>query len=301
MPSHLHEAFLLLFRNRPALAAELLREALHVDLPGYTDVRIDSADLTDIQPAEYRADMVILLLKDKPALGIVVEVQLSVDNNKLYAWPVYVTPLRARIRRPVCLLVVAAGEHVEHWASRPIALGGGNYFLPLVLGPSGVPEITDEGRAIADPELAVMSAMAHARDPNAEKVLRIAHVAQLASEKLDAERSTMYCDLILYALPEVTRAALIAMNPAKYEYQSEFAKQYYGRGKIEGRVDLVLRQLAKRYGALSDATKALVAGAADAELEGIADRVLTASTLEEALGAVVTRQLTVELAGAAAV
>jgi len=50
MPSHLHEALLLLFRNRPALAPELLREALHVQLPDYTDVRIDSADLTDIQP-----------------------------------------------------------------------------------------------------------------------------------------------------------------------------------------------------------------------------------------------------------
>ena len=70
MPSHLHEALLLLFRNRPALAPELLREALHVQLPDYTDVRIDSADLTDIQPAEYRADLVVLLLRDTPVLGI---------------------------------------------------------------------------------------------------------------------------------------------------------------------------------------------------------------------------------------
>ena len=61
MPSLLHEALLMLFRNRPALAPELLRDTLHVALPEYTDVRIDSADLTDIQPAEYRADMVVLL------------------------------------------------------------------------------------------------------------------------------------------------------------------------------------------------------------------------------------------------
>lgn len=33
MPSQLHEALLLLFRNRPALAPELLREALDVPLP----------------------------------------------------------------------------------------------------------------------------------------------------------------------------------------------------------------------------------------------------------------------------
>jgi hypothetical protein len=71
MPSYLHEALLMLFRNRPALAPELLRDALHVSLPDYTEVRIDSADLTDIQPAEYRADLVVLLLHSTPVLGIV--------------------------------------------------------------------------------------------------------------------------------------------------------------------------------------------------------------------------------------
>ena len=35
MPSYLHEALLMLFRNRPALAPELLRDALHVELPDY--------------------------------------------------------------------------------------------------------------------------------------------------------------------------------------------------------------------------------------------------------------------------
>jgi len=43
MPSQLHEALLLLFRNRPMLAAELLRDALHVELLAYTDARIESA------------------------------------------------------------------------------------------------------------------------------------------------------------------------------------------------------------------------------------------------------------------
>src|ERR1700722_8954802 len=82
MPSHLHEALLLLFRYRQVLAPELLRDALHVELPDYTEVRIDSADLTDIQPAEYRADLVILLLHGSPVLGIVLELQLpSIDQR----------------------------------------------------------------------------------------------------------------------------------------------------------------------------------------------------------------------------
>jgi hypothetical protein len=103
MPSHLHEALLLLFRNRPALAPKLLRDALHVALPDYTEVRIDSADLTDIQPAEYRADLVILLPHGSPVLGIVLEMQLSNDEDKRYVWPVYVANLRARFRcRSAC-------------------------------------------------------------------------------------------------------------------------------------------------------------------------------------------------------
>jgi hypothetical protein len=73
MPSQLHEALLLLFRNRPTLAPELMRDALHVELPAFTEARIDSGDLTDIKPAEYRADLVVLLLNGVPVYGIIVE------------------------------------------------------------------------------------------------------------------------------------------------------------------------------------------------------------------------------------
>jgi len=47
MPSLRHEALLELFRNRPALAAELLRDALGVEVPAYAEVRAESAELTE--------------------------------------------------------------------------------------------------------------------------------------------------------------------------------------------------------------------------------------------------------------
>src|SRR4051812_48765491 len=40
MPSMLHEGLLLLFRNRPTLAPELLRDALGIPLPAYTEARV---------------------------------------------------------------------------------------------------------------------------------------------------------------------------------------------------------------------------------------------------------------------
>jgi len=271
-------------------------------------VRIDSADLTDIQPAEYRADMVILLLHGSPVLGIVLEMQLSNDEDKRYVWPVYVANLRARIRCPVCLLVLTAEENVARWAGKPIELGGGNRFVPWVLSLSGVPEITDEERAKEDPELAVLSAMAHARHPDPAKSARIALLAQMVSLGLDAERSRLYCDLVLHSLPEAARRALQAMDASKYQYQSEFARRYYGQGKAdgvaegkaagvaegkaagvaEGKVagiaEIVLKQLTTRFGALSPAVTSQVQSASAVDLDRIAQRVLTAQTLDEALG-----------------
>src|SRR5690606_11446200 len=135
MPSQQHEAIISLFRNRPTLAAQLLVEALQVTLPVYTEARIDSAELTEVQPAEYRADLVVLLYEGKPVLGIVVEVQLSPDADKRFSWPVYATGLRARIRCEVEVLVVCANESTARWARQAIDLGGGNRFSPRVLPP----------------------------------------------------------------------------------------------------------------------------------------------------------------------
>src|SRR4051794_4671705 len=61
MPSMGHEVLVDLFKNRPSLGAELLTEALGVALPSYTEARLISIELNQIKPAEYRADVVVLL------------------------------------------------------------------------------------------------------------------------------------------------------------------------------------------------------------------------------------------------
>jgi len=295
MPSQLHEALLQLFRNRPTLAPELIRDVLHLELPEYTDVRIDSADLTEVQPTEYRADLVVLLLRGVPVFGIIVEVQLSKDERKRFVWPAYAVNLRARLKCKVCLLVVTPDESVARWAANPIYIGGPNWYHPVVLGPSGVPEVTDEALAHADPELAVLSAMAHGQDADVAKVVQIAEVAQLASLTLDADRSRLYFDLVSTALSEAARRALRTMATFKYEYQSDFARKYYGQGKSEGRVEgraevhavlvrSVSRGLTLRFGTVDEATKEKLAAASITELDEIGERLVTAQTLREALG-----------------
>jgi hypothetical protein len=288
MPSQLHEALLELFRNRPLLAPELLRDALHVELPNFAEARIDSADLNDLQPAAYQADLVVRLVEHVPVLGIVVEVQLSPRERKRFVWPAYVANLRARLECPVCLLVVTVDEAVARWAAKPIDMGNGSRLVPLVIGPTGVPEVTDQAHARSDPELAVLSAMAHGNDANIEKSVRIALAAQFAASSLDLDRSKLYVDLVRHSLSEAARRALQAMDMRNYEYQSDFARQYVAQGRAEGeakgRVAVVARQLALRFGPLPSEVETQIAQASIADLDGIAERLLTARTLHEALG-----------------
>jgi len=235
MPSLPHEALLLLFRNRPELAPELLRVALHVQLPAYSEVRLESADLTDIEPAAYRADLVILLVEGKPVLGIVVEVQLSAKREKRFSWPVYVAGLRARLRCPACVLVVTPTESVARWCREPIALGPGNVFVPLVIGPAAVPVVDDVAAAERDPELAVLSCIAHGDEAHAE---RLGRAALLATLRLSDERQVLYSDLVFAALSDAARAALEElMATGNYEFQSDFAKKHQAKGRAEGRAE----------------------------------------------------------------
>jgi Domain of unknown function (DUF4351) len=297
MSSYLHELLILLFRNRSESAADLLR-AIDVHLPEYDDVRFESSDLSNLRPAEYRADLVLFLERGpRKVLGIIVEVQLAYDEDKPYAWPAYVANLRARHRCPVCLLVITIEEAVSRWAGRSIELGPGTRCNPWVVGPSNTPPVTDLQDAKENVELAVLSAIEHGQSADVALAARIASAAIVASAAIDAERSRLYLDLVLISLsksaPELLEAT---MNSLGYEYQSDFARRYVAQGraegqaegrvegKTEGRVEMVLKLLLLRFGPLTDAAQGRIRSAGDAQIDALAERLLTAKTLEEALG-----------------
>jgi hypothetical protein len=55
MPSVLHEGLVMLFRERPTLARELLEQALGASIGEFVEARIESSEIGDVVPAEYRA------------------------------------------------------------------------------------------------------------------------------------------------------------------------------------------------------------------------------------------------------
>ncbi|WP_437567243.1 DUF4351 domain-containing protein [Sorangium sp. So ce542] len=284
-----HEILVDLFKNRPSLAAELLVEVLDVPLPPYTGARLTSVDLTEIQPAEYRADLVVLLVDGDVAVGVlIVEVQLGIDPRKRFSWPEYTMGARAAHRCPVGLLVVAPDPGVAAWCAEPIETGIPGFVLrPPVLGRQAVPVVTDAAEAARRPELAVLSALAHGEG---EQGVKIAAAALPAIRELDEERARFYGDVVLNSLNEAARRALEAMMKG-YEYQSDFAKKYVAQGRDQGLQEgrregeraMLLRLLRARFGELPDATVARVEAAETAVLEQWAERVLSAKTLAEVL------------------
>lgn len=190
--SDLHEGILLLFRSRPVLAAELLG----IEVPASASATLAADAMQQIDPQPLAADAVVRIERDGALqLAIVVEVQLEIAAPKRLTWPVYVAATRRLLGCPVRLLVVAIDVRVARWAARPIELGPPGFVLtPDVLGPEAVPLVTDDAVAAREPELAVLSAMAHGRGRHARQV---ASAALGALGRVDEERARFYADLVM--------------------------------------------------------------------------------------------------------
>jgi len=131
MPSFAHEILVDLFRECGPLAPELLGRCAGIAIE-HSRVEHRSIDLSQVVSTDYRADNVIVLhgRSGRAITGVIVEVQLRKDRDKLRAWPVYVAALRARLRCPAVLLVVTRKPAVARWARQTIELGHPGFRLP---------------------------------------------------------------------------------------------------------------------------------------------------------------------------
>ena len=266
--SRKHHGLVELFHQRPALAPEVLRDLLGQTLPDYKELRIESADLRDLAPAEVHADLVVLLRDDKPVLAIIVEVQLGIDPQKYFVWPVYVTGIRKRFSCDACVLVVTTDERVAAWARGPISLGPGSRLQPLVLGPAVVPIVSDVATACADPELAVLSAMAHGG--NGDVGIAVGYAGILAAAGLGSEREMLYSDLIFNSLGDVMRSELEKKLMLSRPYEpSEYMKNLLARVEAQGKAEGELK--GKAEGELKGKAEGELKGKAEGELKGKAE------------------------------
>lgn len=287
MPSHLHEAFVDMFRQHPSLAPELLAGPLGVELPSWQQARLESAELTNVLPTEYRADAVVVLTDaDRPTLAVVIEAQLGRDGAKRRSWPVYLTTLHARLGCPTLLLVICANAATASWCARPIRIGHPGFELaPLVYGPSPTSDPPAAEAAGTSPEFAVLAAIAHGEHPDRDKTF---HGLLTVLGALDDERANRYTDIVLAALPEAARRHLEElMTTGTYEYPlSDFARRHYGQGKAEGEAHALLEVLAARGIDVPDNVRSRITGCTDLDqLRDWLRRAATADTIADVLGA----------------
>lgn len=288
MPSLLHEGILELIRDRPAFVADLLRELLHVDVPEFAEARLADATLSQPLPVEYRADAVVLLVGERPVFGCIIEAQLAEDSSKAFSWPVYVTNARARYQCPFVLVVVTPSESVATWAARPLALGGGQSFHPLVVGPSGIPIITDAAAAIVDPALALLSALAHARN-DSDTALSVARAAFEGVVSLPREQAVLYFHILQVAVSDAARKAFEMLPHYRLEkYLTDEERQRVRAAADEGRKrgidEALVRMLERRGLPVSAELRARFASKSADELLELIDRSTVVTRAEDLLG-----------------
>ncbi len=290
-PSLNHEGVIALVRDRPAFAASLLRDLLDVEVPPFTEARLTEATLNQLVPVEYHADAVVLFIdfvddRNKPVFGTICEVQLQPDARKLFTWPLYSVAARARHECPFVVTVVTADLATATWASQLIDLGGGNCFRPHVIGPAGIPRVTDHDLASREPQLAVLSVLAHGGG-DVETAVPIARAAVHAASSLPEEQRVLYSMLIEQALSEAARKAL-NMDPQIEKFFSEAHRRSYDRGKAEGeargKAEALLMFLRRRDLAMtSDQQHRILTSTDLATLDRWLDRAFSVASVDELL------------------
>jgi hypothetical protein len=274
MPSIEHNGLVDMFRENPPLAPHLLEMLFHLDVPRHASVGVVESALDQLIPVEFRADLVLELRdeKGKVVLSIILENQLNEDQDKKFAWAVYLAVERSRKRCPALVLVVATDTKVATWATENIDLGLGlSKVQPLVLGPPVVPEVTDPAVAMKEPELAVLSAATHGNGPDGWPVLEAALIALSAPGRLDLEHRAVYFWIIYNALREPMRAAVEKWIMERHTEGKAtfppFAQQLVDRGKLEGIREGKLEGI--REGKLEGIREGKLEGIREGKLEGI--------------------------------
>ncbi|MBB2911859.1 hypothetical protein FHS43_003132 [Streptosporangium becharense] len=144
MPSPQHDSLIQLFRDRPQLAVEILRDLLGQELPATPLVRLESSTFNTRPSDDIEADLVIVLgPPPSPAHAVVVEIQQDKSKNPRQLAR-YAAALWLLLKCDVTVLVVCPDARAAEHYARPIDSGLTGYRLQAqVLGPGDIPAITD--------------------------------------------------------------------------------------------------------------------------------------------------------------
>ncbi|MFF1294143.1 MULTISPECIES: hypothetical protein [unclassified Streptomyces] len=281
MVSSSHEAMHRIFQEDPGVFARTFRR-LDLPFPDPVAVSLMPTDLTEIQPTERRVDT---LLRIDTASGesylLIVEAQGKKDPRKPGSWAYYVAHLREKYGIPPVLLVTCQDKSTTEWAARPYTIGPSYWptltLRALVLGPHNVPLITDPSAAARDIPLATLSAITHAKDPNAPAILKALAVAL---KTIDEETARIFAELTELGLGKALAAEtwrhLMAVD------LSFFRSETSQRLRAESRAEDILLILTERGLDIPDTARERITTCTDLDtLRTWLTRAVTADAAED--------------------
>lgn len=278
MPSVTHEAPIELIRQNPALAVELLRAITDLPLPAEADISLGPTDLTDVVPAKYLADAVVVVsdaATGVPVLVIIVEPQGRDDPTKEFTWPVYITAVRRAVQCRRALLLVICPDPAEADKCRRVIRTGhpGFDLAPEVIDPLNAPGADGAG----SPYLALFAACIGAIDLETEQGARqvLTAIRDTGAGAADRERLTT----IILAIASSAARRILEDMMTTIEWKSEFIEGLKRQGREKGKAEYLLKIIDARRIAVTDREREQVTSCTElAQLDRWFDRALTAAT-----------------------
>ncbi|MFJ9902100.1 hypothetical protein ACIRVK_04195 [Streptomyces sp. NPDC101152] len=275
MVTSAHEGPHRIFQERPEILNPVFG-MLGISLPAKVSVDAVTTDVTETRPLERRVDTVLRIgLSDGEDFLLAIESQSKEVAGKEASWAYYVAYLQAKYRLPVLLLVVCQDRSTAKWATGPFDCGTRGWTAqrtyPLVAGPENLPVITDVRSAAKNLALAVLSALAHARSPHCEAILRAVTAALRETWETDPDTADYFFDLLEINLgdtPAGEKPREIMSFVSYFPGRGTVRETAYLEGKAAGEVKGILRVLEVRGVPISDEARERITACTDLDLLG---------------------------------
>jgi hypothetical protein len=252
MPSISHEASIELIRQHPMLAVELLGAVPGIEVPGEPAAVLGSADMSGVTPAQYLADMVVVIADattGKPALAVIIEPQSRDDKTKQISWPVYVTTARKANSCRAALLMVICADPAEAAKCRQLIRTGhpGFDLVPVVIDPYTIPSPPD-----SSPWLVIFSGCIGAIDMENERGCR--QVLTAIRETSASTANIRSLTTIIMAVASAAARQILEDLMATTQFKSDFIdglieqglEQGLTRGAAQAKAEDILKVLQAR-------------------------------------------------------
>ncbi|MEU7373162.1 hypothetical protein [Streptomyces albidoflavus] len=265
---------------RPPGLSSRLGLALGVEFPSYTTCAFVPTDRAEDEIGALRR----FDTEREGPFVLAVTTQAGKDPARPPAWARQLVSLYSRHRVPPALLVVCPDRETAEWASQPITTGGPFSSLvltPVAAGPHNLPPVTDPGEAARDLASATLSALAHARTPSADAILK---ALSAALRDVPEDVADPLAELTAQGLGKLPAADLLRtlMAVDLSFYKSPISQEIRAEGKAEGEARALLVVLQARGFQLPPATEQKVSECRDSRtLNQWLSRAATADSLDE--------------------